>query len=124
MLHAHKELLINTPTGKQWQHLDVLRIKQYEPDYISEFAYKCSAGNFEQLTHITKMDTRFLVPSAIFDIRNISKARKVWDGMMVIPFDATFGCWPWDFADSLSDPNVLRDLEGYDILSARLILMI
>ena len=123
MLHAHKELLISTDNGPVWEHLDVLRIRNYAPDYISKFAERCFVGKFEKMTRLTNADIRFLVPGSVYDIRNISNAKQVWDDMMVIPFNSTFGCWPWDYADMLDDPLTRKDLEEYDILDARLILL-
>lgn len=124
MIHAHKELLIRTAQGTEWHHLDTVHIKHVDAHLVKEFADNCFMGKPEPSTPITQLDSMFVLPTNVRTITNIADAKRVWERIVKSPFDATFGCWPWDYADALDDPLTMASLEEYGVMGARLVLLV
>jgi len=124
MLHIHKELFVEHNGKAQWEHLETVYLKLYEAETIKKFVNKCFIGCGDDVSGITAKDIGFVLPDEIYTVCNIPDAQRVWDKMMPTPFNYHFGCWPWDFADSLADPVLVQSLRDEGILDFRMVVLL
>ena len=124
MIHIHKELLIEHGGITQWEHLDTVYLKMYDPDMVEKFLSKCNVGCGSDPSHVTLKDMQFTLPDNTYVLCDIPQAKEAWDSMMTVPFNSVFGCWPWDYADSLSDPQIKKSLLENGIKNFRMVVLI
>lgn len=124
MIHVHKEILITYDGQEVWSHADTVYLKLYDKGMLKKFVDNCFENNKPEMTPLTRKDVEFTLPDHVYTITDIIKAKECWDSVMPTPFNYHFGCWPWDYADQLTDPQLRKDLKEMGILDFRMVVLL
>ncbi len=136
MVHAHKEIYLETATGGKWHHLDALhfrfekeaQLKGLMQEVLEDPIFQITV-KWPRSTELTELDYIFhghTIEERLFvGNRLLARFRLRWDDLFEDSFDKTFGCWPWDHIDTFVDPESYNKLRReYKVKDCRLFLWV